>query len=149
MASKLMTKLIIHWVCFLTTHHTSQLLTWHAPWLDSPSIMDDVHDGGELPASCEIWQPNEVQSSGVWCHVVWQKGISVQETLSATIRVEDEGSSLVPNDTSLPHYMVLHSARCIFLPESNFTGLPEEDVQRPQLQSDSSSLGMASCHCCL
>jgi hypothetical protein len=33
----------------------------------------------------------------VWRHVVWERGISVWETLSATIRVQDEGSRLLCN----------------------------------------------------
>ena len=44
-------------------------------------------------------------------HVVWWRGGGVRETLSATIRVEDEGIRLVSNDTSLPDYMMLHSTR--------------------------------------
>ena len=51
---------------------------------------------------------------------------SVWETLSATISVGYEGIRLVSNDTSLPDYMALHSARssssCTFLPNSNPSG---------------------------
>jgi hypothetical protein len=63
---------------------------------------------------------------GMSRHVVWYRGIDVRETLPATIMVEDEGMKLVSNDSSLPDYAELHSARssssCTFLPNSNPCG---------------------------
>ena len=54
-------------------------------------------------------------------HVVWWRGVGVQETLPAIIRVEDKDIRLVSNDTSLPDYMVLQSARS----SASFTFLPK------------------------
>jgi hypothetical protein len=50
--------------------------------------------------SCILCDPTvswRSQPSGVWCRVVWQRGISVWETLSATIGAKDEGSRLLRN----------------------------------------------------
>jgi hypothetical protein len=62
---------------FLTTH--SQLLTWHTPWLDGPSIIDDVHSASELPTSCVIRQSNEDHSLLVCDAVQSDREVSVFE----------------------------------------------------------------------
>ena len=68
----------------------------------------------------------KIRIFGMSRHVVWWRGVGVRETPFATIRVEDEGIRLVSNDTSLPDYTVLHSARssssCTFLLTSNPSG---------------------------
>jgi hypothetical protein len=76
--------------------HTLTVLSFHHRWRAQHNSASCI--SWDLTAQWR-WQP-----SGVWRRVVWQRGTSVQETLSATIRVRDEGSRLLHNDTSLPDH---------------------------------------------
>ena len=118
----------LHWVYILSfgflTSNTLHILTWHTPQLDCPLKTMNAMD-----VKYRILQQltlTKITLFGMSRHVVWQRGIYVRETLPATIMVEDEGMKLVSNDSFLPDYTELHSARssssCTFLSNSNPSG---------------------------
>ena len=65
----------------------------HTPYPDMThtwsrlSTGDDKRDGNEIPPLVRVDRLTKITLFGMSCHVVWQRGISVRETLPATIRV--------------------------------------------------------------